>query len=56
MPTEEYIENLRKQADSDDRVISYRAQAELEDIEDDHWNGPRTDDPPDSWRHKNDPI
>jgi hypothetical protein len=51
----EYIANLRSLADSDDRVVAFRAQAELEDIDDGHWDGPRTDDPPANWWHKNDP-
>lgn len=33
-----------------DRVRQYWLQAELEDIEDGHWNGPRTDQPPESWQ------
>lgn len=38
-----------------DRVARYRLVAELEDITateagQDHWNGPRTDDPPEGWQ------
>jgi hypothetical protein len=32
-----------------DRTRRYRIQAELEDIQDGHWNGPRVDDPPAGW-------
>ena len=32
-----------------DRNAYYRVVAELEDISDGHWDGPRTDDPPENW-------
>jgi hypothetical protein len=32
-----------------DRTRRFQIQAELEDIEDGHWDGPRTDDPPAGW-------
>jgi hypothetical protein len=32
------------------RTERYRAQAELEDIADGHWSGPRTDEPPATWQ------
>jgi hypothetical protein len=49
----EYTQNLRRiAADTSplNRVARYRAQAELEDMDDDHWDGPRTDDPPENWQ------
>jgi hypothetical protein len=46
----EYIGELeRRLAAATDRTERFRLQAELEDTEDGHWVGPRTDDPPDSW-------
>jgi hypothetical protein len=53
-----YIDGLDKKYESTqksgDHVAHYRIQAELEDIEDikaglNHWDGPRTDDPPENW-------
>jgi hypothetical protein len=51
-----YYHDLQRMAKSSDRTTAYRAQCELEDIDDldagmDHWDGPRTDDPPESWFH-----
>jgi hypothetical protein len=46
-----YYRDLQRKAKSLDRTTAYRAQAELEDIGDGHWDGPRTDDPPESWFH-----
>ena len=51
MPSWEYLDNLdfqRKHGAT--RTERYRVQAELEDIADGHWNGPREDSPPDSWQ------
>jgi hypothetical protein len=49
---DEYIRDLEERSRSADRTTAYRATAELEDIADgDHWDGPRTDDPPASWWH-----
>jgi hypothetical protein len=31
------------------RTHRFQIQAELEDIEDGHWDGPRTDEPPANW-------
>jgi hypothetical protein len=47
----EYINNLRKTAfdNKTDRTARFRAQAELEDMTDGHWDGHRTDDPPVHW-------
>jgi hypothetical protein len=49
-PSPARIIELGRLAESGDRATAYRAQAELEDIADGHWDGPRTDDPPKSWR------
>lgn len=38
-----------------DRTARYRLEAELEDLEDGHWDGARTDDPPESWFDSRDP-
>jgi hypothetical protein len=51
-----YYRRLEQRAKSADRAVAYRAQCELEDIAEfdvgvDHWEGPRTDDPPESWFH-----
>ncbi len=40
---------LRAAERRQDRTESYRLTAELEDISDGHWSGPRTDDAPDGW-------
>jgi hypothetical protein len=49
-PAEEYIRGLEERlTKSQDRTERYRLQAELEDTEDGHWDGPRTDDPPPGW-------
>lgn len=56
MPSAEYIADLERRAATEpDRTARYRLVAELEDIADteagmDHWDGPRMDDPPDSWQ------
>lgn len=50
-PDVAYIDNLDTVvATSPDRTARYRAQAELEDIEDGRWHGARTDDPPADWQ------
>jgi hypothetical protein len=51
-----YYRELEQRARSADRTTAYRAQCELEDIDDayagmDHWDGPRNDNPPESWFH-----
>lgn len=51
-----YYRDLQRKAKSLDRTTAYRAQCELEDIDDvdagmDHWDGPRNDEPPESWHH-----
>jgi hypothetical protein len=48
----EYTRNLKRIAadPTASRTERYRAQAELEDMDDDHWDGPRTDDPPENWQ------
>jgi hypothetical protein len=57
-PDSEYVKNLRKIADdpANDRTARYRAEAELEDMTDGHWDGPRTDDPPPNWWTTGDPA
>jgi hypothetical protein len=47
----EYVQNLKRIAldKTLTREERFRAEAELEDMTDGHWNGPRTDDPPPSW-------
>jgi hypothetical protein len=57
-PYSEYIHNLmRRSLDKDlTREERYRAQAELEDMTDGHWDGHRTDDPPAAWWDINDPV
>jgi hypothetical protein len=38
------------------RTERYQAQAELEDLGDGHWDGHRTDSPPESWWDITDPV
>jgi hypothetical protein len=51
IPSKEYVSALEALTKSADRTTAYRATAELEDIVEGHWDGPRTDDPPASWFH-----
>jgi hypothetical protein len=55
--TVEYVDNLKRRAldQTLPREERFRAEAELEDMTDGHWDGPRTDDPPPNWWTTGDP-
>jgi hypothetical protein len=50
-PSKDYILDLVRRSKSANRAVAFRATAELEDINDGHWDGQRYDDPPENWYH-----
>jgi hypothetical protein len=46
LPSAAYLKKLERRAMSEDRLVRYRARAELNDLKFGPWNGPRTDFPP----------
>lgn len=50
IPDDTYVADLQNRLSvSGNCTERYRVVAELEDIADGHWDGPRTDDPPENW-------